>query len=629
MQAASQYNNVLDITTDEAGNVYTLGRVGANNLQVDGHPVQAYAPVGIGARPDMLLSSFTKEGAYRWSKVIGGGVNNGIGLKSQNGLVYVSGFNVANDSAIFDTDTAYYHPYNGNIPKLAFLIQYDTAGVYQWLRMPATDTVPLSKRPEASYWIDIATNGDVYWLCDLRPGDLPNTNFTITNRGTYVLRYNTQGQLLGKTKLDIWHGERFGYGGVYNEGNFARNPVNGHFYLGGTYSSSIPLAIGSDTIEGAMYIAAFDGSGNLLWKKESLTKPNSGNLSTSNLNDFVLDNAGNILITGSTRSGDSLFNSIAVTSPNSYESSFVMKLDPSGNTLFFKNAVADPSFTYSISSSINDFAISGYHHGIYWQGPNDYDTLKAIPNQGYDAFIARFDIQSGDLLSMESATTPFGGACYGYSIAADNEGSYYLGGNFDQQLFLGPDTLYKIGSQRSFFVAKYACSQPEASFSISSDSLTGVYSFKYTGTESDSVFWDFGDGSGLVKGDSVEHTYLQKGSYMVCASSYAYCGDTTYCDTLEVMTVTLDEADGRINWSLAPNPASGKVRLYLDEHQAGGKSLSVEVFDLRGTWIAEYDLGRQVNAYGFNTSSWTPAVYVIILKANDKVVGYKRLIVGD
>src|SRR5205823_10893055 len=52
-----------DLTTDPAGNIYFLTQ-GGTQFQVDGHTFAGYGG------NDVVINSFTCDGAYRWSKVI-------------------------------------------------------------------------------------------------------------------------------------------------------------------------------------------------------------------------------------------------------------------------------------------------------------------------------------------------------------------------------------------------------------------------------------------------------------------------------------------------------------------------------------------------------------------------------
>lgn len=63
---------VKSACTDIYGNVYFVSDVGSTNSQIDGVPKQNYNN-GFGLL-DGIVASFSCSGAYRWTKVIGGGV---------------------------------------------------------------------------------------------------------------------------------------------------------------------------------------------------------------------------------------------------------------------------------------------------------------------------------------------------------------------------------------------------------------------------------------------------------------------------------------------------------------------------------------------------------------------------
>ena len=327
MQRTKDYNNVIEMATDGAGNVYLLGRVSSSGLMVDGNPLATYNSTGGGAAPELLLASFTEEGDYRWSKVIGGGSNNGIGLAVHDGLVHLSGFAASQGTIHFDKDTASPYANNGKRPKGLFLIQYDTAGNFNWLVRPDTDTTAFTNFGGYSYWLSVSPKGEIHWLCDLKAGDLPGSGQPISQRGTYVLKYGQNGQLLGRVKLDVWHDTQFLFRGAYNEGNFLRDPSTGNYYLGGTHDYPMDLLIGGDTIKGSMYLAAFDSTGALLSKKENTT---TGGLTS--LNDFQLDGHGNLYITGLSIDGAEAFNGLVFSSPTIHSAPYTLKLDSNGNT---------------------------------------------------------------------------------------------------------------------------------------------------------------------------------------------------------------------------------------------------------------------------------------------------------
>ena len=622
-QQFDEDHNVWEMATDAAGNVYTLGNASASSLQVAGNALRG---VDNGV-PNIVLASFTPQGQYRWAKVFGGGSGNTpSGLAAANGRVYVSGWISPADSAIFDTDTFHYHPFNGKRSPIAFLVQYDTAGAFQWLRMPGTDTFDIfNSIYEEPFWVDAAPNGDAYWLCQLRPGDLPGTPHTVQQEGSYVLRYGRGGQLLGRAKLDIQRIGPFSFTSRDHEGNFVRNHQTGDYIIGSTNKNSNGFLIGNDTIDEPMYLASFDSTGGVNWKLEG---GDSGLANNNEIYDIRLDGNRNIILTGYTSKNNHFANHTFSYPTNGAAAPFVMRLNRSGNLRWTKTG-APPAVSggKAIFSTKAELAITGDHGGLYFQGPNDLDTLKAVPNQGYDVFIARFDTATGDLLGLESAETQFGDASYGYAIAADGAGGYYLGGNYTGRMYLGPDTLIKIGSQRSFFVARYACLAPAAGFSAMLDTAINGYVFAFSGEAGDSVVWDFGDGSPTVAGDTVSHIFPALGTYTVCATGYDECGDSTVCDTVVVTKIGLGEygtKTGRLR--LAPNPANTEVNVLFDFPETNGEA-TLEVRDLRGALIKQVQVKNAKGQQMLKTARWGQSAYLVILKIDGEVRDYQRLVI--
>ena len=215
-QRSQDFNNINHITTDQAGNIYTLGPVGSVGLQVDGHPLVAYSAYSPGSTTDILVSSFKPDGSFRWAKVIGGSSDDiGQSISTDNmGNVYVSGmvlntpYNPPYNQLHFDTDTIIPHyTTTDSLQKIMFMIQYDTAGTFQWLHMPEPDTVSFANRAANNSipWRHCTDgNGDTWWMANLRRGQFSwAVNNIITQDGEYILKYNPQGQVTGYIKLDI------------------------------------------------------------------------------------------------------------------------------------------------------------------------------------------------------------------------------------------------------------------------------------------------------------------------------------------------------------------------------------------------------------------------------------------
>lgn len=567
MQVPQEYNNVTHLETDQNGNVYILCKVGAAGLKIDNQPLVAYSDIGTGNTLDILLASYTASGQFRWAKVIGGSSNDhGQSLSVDNhGNVLVSGLaysSTPNYTAVhFSTDTVLPQTYrNDTLKKNMFMVQYDSSGTFQWLRMPEPDTVsipPLGPRENNSYPFrhTIDQSGSAHWLAYLRPGQFAwSGNNIISQEGDHIIKYNTAGQVTGHIKLNM--NTNFFTQWAPLHILFAYNPILKQYYIGGTLNvqAQAPIVIGGDTISDPIYLAAFDSTGQVLWKIEGQSVP----VNNCSINALSVDKDGSIFLAGTTSKGSSFAGHTFDSPVPALATPFIVKLDGAGNLLWANSAVPNAgSYGNALAINDSDVALTGYAGRLYW--PGNTDTMRAVFNQGYDAFLARFDKTTGELITMDRAVTNFGGASYGNALAAGPAHTYYLGGNFSDQLYLGPDTMYKVGSQRSFFVSKYQCAVPEASYSFSATNSSHTLHLYYTGSPADSVAWLLDDGTRLL-GDTVSHSYAAKGRYQVCVRAYFPCTKVTVCDSLDAGSIGLEE---KLFSTLAiyPNPTSGTLHL--------------------------------------------------------------------
>ncbi len=634
MASTSHYNNILAIEHDANDNVYIMGKTAAGFAEIDGVSLKTYSSYLSGATPDIIVASFTKNGDFRWSKIYGPETVGATGLKIVNNLVYVTGFNFPgfpSDTAYFDNDTAVYEPlvFQGPQRKSTFLIQYDTSGTFNWLRMPGSDSVSttsISECPDIDYWMDTQANGEVYWLTWLKRGALRNTAVnTIAQDGIYVLHYSTNGDILNVIDLDMNHEDCERLRGQFNQGGFKRDPRTGEFYVGGTcyyndqFNPKRSLTIGGDTVKGSMYLAKFSPTGQLVWLQQSDTTEFG-----SGINDFEIDVNSNIYITGTSKPGFTIFNGQTFTSSETSSGPYILKLDLNGNTIYGKiGANGGSNGSYQIILNGGEFTIVGDTGGLYFEGPNDNDTIKESERSGYDAYIARFDTATGDLIQLKAAKTKFGVASHGYSIGADSEGAYYIGGNYNGQLYLGNDTLFPLGSQRTFFLTKYACTPLQATFAVQADTLDGAFTFSGSANQAiDSIVWDFDNGHQLT-GDSVGYQYFTVGTYIVCGTAYTGCGDSTFCDTLFVNKVGLEEKQ-KLAFSLAPNPAQENVQLHM---AASGHPIDVKLYSINGQQLLQKRLPSGTTKAQLNISQLPAGVYLVVLQSGETgIIGRKKLI---
>lgn len=624
-----EYSNINCIETDQAGNVYLLAVVGGGGIKVAQQSLTGYSELGIAASADILLSSFTAEGDYRWSKVIGGQLSDfGYAMEADSlGNIYVTGY-IENPlsstigpptSAVhFDTDTvlpkvpedsATGYLILDTLRQSMFLVKYDTAGNFQWLDLPEPDTntfnIASYSMISTSVDIEISPNGHLYWLCYLTPGKFRwETDSIITQHGVYVVEYDALGNQVGITKVEmdavisLMLSEH--WGGITH---FRRNHNTGEFIIGGRKAyyghPDAILTVGNDTITSRSYIASFSSNGQLQWLKHS----------DSNyvlIEDTQLDQNGDIFITGTALPGSSfagqIFNSRFV-----YTSPFLMKLSSTGNVQWTEYAQAGSgSVGEAIEVSNSEVALIGSTSRIYWKGSTD--TIDSAPNQGQDAFIARFLKSNGDLVSTERVVTNFGGWSWGNAIAAGPQNTYYFGGNFDQGMYMGQDTLYKVGGQRSFFLTKYQCDVPEPSYTISGNNDSNSVLLTYTGPIADSVQWFMGDGTQLW-GSTVSHTYTTDSTYRVCMRAYYACTDVMICDSVHAGSIGVKEIIAQ-DFSFYPNPTTGW--LTLENLPASG---TVHVYSLSGVLLQSKVVESETMQ--LDLSKITSGLYVLEYRSMD------------
>src|SRR5690554_3020925 len=109
-ESGSQINNngglnlehIQNIIIDEDNNYYFLGKIAHGNSHVDGNEVTTFGSTTQGYS-NIIITSFTCDGTYRWSRVIGGRkVSLGRAYKlvlDNEGAIYVSVLYVASEIA--------------------------------------------------------------------------------------------------------------------------------------------------------------------------------------------------------------------------------------------------------------------------------------------------------------------------------------------------------------------------------------------------------------------------------------------------------------------------------------------------------------------------------------------------
>ncbi|MEO6832799.1 MAG: T9SS type A sorting domain-containing protein [Chitinophagaceae bacterium] len=560
------HDAVIDMATDKNSNVYLVAEIegGDGTGDIDGHPLAHYGD------KDIVVASFTCNGSYRWSKVIGGaGGDSPTSIKTDSiGHVYVVVRASPRTPIYFDTDTT--QPATSN--KIVSLIQYDTSGNFKWLRQPASDTAgPYSDGLQRGYDLYVAGNGDAYWFTLLTPGLVGGETWVVPQIQPYILKYNAQGAMTDHIALPMQTD------GVSFDAVGMTRSKSGKFIISGShnpYTSTKQLVVGGVTVNHSTVLLCISPLGTLLWQKENVFYSASNRMWSRP----QIDNQGNVYYAGDAQKGD-IFN--GYTFANSYSPNdgstmpYIAKCDSNGNHLWTTVAgtEATNSRNFLALKNSNEVWMSGVSNSSHWDATH---YLESVTNTGTRAYAARFS-STGIILGLDSILGTGSNQFLTYCNAVDPKGNLYIGGEFGDNLHVGPDNLNNVGGTTDFFVAKfgypcYCTTQPTASFNSVATGKTLKFTYTGTTTNIDSVVWSWGDGqqqtvkSGYTT--PLSHTYTGGGSYTACANVYGSCGSSSYC---KQTALGVSGISAFKDVSIYPNPAT----TYFTVEGASGATISL------------------------------------------------------
>lgn len=597
-RASAQRPDALCV--DPGDNAYISWPVGDHIPNVDGHVFGSY---GLYGDNNWAISSYTCDGSYRWTKVIGGkGTDRGwdIGADTLGGI-YALGSVQSDSIHTIDVggDTTI------KVTQRKFLmVKYDTAGRFQWLRMPEAEG-PFRPRGGTGFQLCVEPNGDLHVFSVLEAGVYADGAFTATHTDSayiYDLRYDKDGNFRKGVHLEVTMKPQPYAVAAYGL-SYSYDPVRKQYYYAGrTWLDSLWIGT-QQSGPGTGFIAAFDSSGKALWLQQSAT--------TVQLLATVSDEQGNLYV-GGTSSGaladDTLCGfPLPPQSPVPYGYPFVMRLDPrTGKVIWGHRSTTTGSDSYSgalaVGHGLLSLGVSGA--AIRWEALK----LSSTPTESNNVSLARFNTETGKVRSLDSIS------CTGMYdnpslIRPDNRGNLYIGGAFQGTMTIKGKSSTIEDDPYDAFIARYGldacdCSTLKAAFTYTAGS-TGTCNFTYTGTGmADSVIWLFGDGSS-DKGNTATHTYSSTAdSFTVCAIAYNSCGSNMSCRKISAMgTDHIPEQDMADRIDIYPNPAQRQLQVL---HAAG---MHAEIFNILGQRLVQVSLSAA--SAGIDISVLQPGLYLL------------------
>ena len=129
---------------------------------------------------------------------------------------------------------------------------------------------------------------------------------------------------------------------------------------------------------------------------------------------------------------------------------------------------------------------------------------------------------------------------------------------------------------------------------------------QFTANQAGTHSWDFGDGSPVVTGDPVTHTYANKGIYQVTHTVTNGCGTDSTVIAVTAAPTGVDELDWNVV-SVYPNPTRGLVTLQFDQPA----NYEVVFRDLSGRLVQAEVITKSNNEKQFDLSGLAQGTYFI------------------
>lgn len=232
---------------------------------------------------------------------------------------------------------------------------------------------------------------------------------------------------------------------------------------------------------------------------------------------------------------------------------------------------------------------------------NDTLTMADIPNSPFGLvtgcardqgiYVGHLDVYDQGHNGL-GIILPFN-TCNGdyYIVSITDPDNHFLESNDDNNWVAVPITLTLQSNNAPW---------PTPGMSYISYGLT--HDFINTSTDYDSVYWDFGDGNTIMTtADTVTHTYLGDGIYIVTLIAYNQCGPRFVQDTIAIITTGVNAPvnEAPFNISAYPNPFdnSTRIKYYL----ASELEITLEVFNSIGQRVETLFSGKQLpGKYEFN-----------------------------
>jgi gliding motility-associated-like protein len=505
------------VSADAFGNVYATGYFDGPDITFGTYTLTNTDPTF--HTSDIYIVKYDGSGNVVWAKSEGGAASEEAFSVSTDasGNVYVTGY-FYSPTITFGTFTLT----NSGSADI-FTVKYNSAGTVLWAASAGGSNF------DASNSVSGDASGNAYVTGTFLGTAITVGTFTLTNtdpsgntENIFIAKYDPSGNVVWAASPD---------GNHRDYGNSICADASGNVYVTG-YFDSPAITFGTFTLTntvayfGDIFIAKYDGSGNVIWAKSA------GGNNIDIAKSVSADALGNTYVAGYFRSPTIAFSPTTLTNAGSNDI-FIIKYDVSGNVIWAESAGGsnqDLGFSVSAEASGNVYLTGNFNSSSITFGLNNLTPPPATCAGGCDPiFIAKYDSNGNVLCSSALAS----GGDDQFGVSADNAGNAYVSSDFMANPFtVGPSTLALTGTE-NVYVAKYVCAcntftinttQNNASCGNNNGSITIT---SVTGAPSPYTYSWYPTG-----GTNATATGLSAGNYTITVTAGGCVGTTTVAITV-------------------------------------------------------------------------------------------------
>jgi hypothetical protein len=416
------------VTNDAQGNVYCTGKF---TNTVDFNPGAGVFNLTAVGSYDSYVLKLDAAGNFVWAKRFGGvaeDFSESIALDN-SGNIIVAGHYIG--TADFDPGTTSFN-LTSNGSEDIFILKLDPSGNFIWAKSIGAGNSDQNNSVATDPSGNIYAVGQFTFTVDFDPG--PATyNLNWANGGHYVLKLDASGNF-------VW---AYGLNATINDIHVDNV---GNYYYTGNFGGTVDFDPGAavynlSTTFSAMFVTKFNSAGNLVWGKRMECN------GTIESRSICTDQAGNVLTCGNFEGTANFSPSPApfnIVSNGDWDA-FINKLDTNGDFLWTDRIGGTlREYAFGIDTDINNnIYVAGAFQGTVDFNPYLSFTYMLTALALVDAYTLKLN-PSGSF----AWAIPFQGfdQTYNYSIAANDDGSAYVTGDFSASTDFDPAPGFQLVS---------------------------------------------------------------------------------------------------------------------------------------------------------------------------------------